>query len=241
MPCAICGGAALPAAKLCGACKAALKRARHETVSQLDPLPRRPSRGRRTDTRSGRESRADTAPPRTRRGGMRVPASVVALGVVFIATASFVSYLRGNSEGSDLAAVAAGTTAPYVPLPTSAAPRPSSIEPFARPPRETRPAPPPAKPAPAVRPKAPPTPPREAVTEPPRSVAAVVEPVATPPVAPKVEPPPDRWQLLAAAIAQCGSGLGGVFCEERARWQYCDGYWGKVAQCPGVIGAGVPH
>ena len=243
MPCAICGGATLPAGKLCGACKAALKRARQETVSQLDPLPRRPSRGRRADTPSGREGRADTAPPPTRRGRIRLPASVVALGVVFIATGYFVSHLRGNAQGPDLAAASAGTAAPYVPLPTSAAPPQSSVEPFALPPRESLPAPPPpAKPAPPLRPKAPPPPLREAVTEPPRTVAAAVEPVAPAPVAARVEPPPpDRWQLLAAAVAQCGNGLGGALCEERVRWQYCDGFWGKVAQCPGVIGAGVPH
>jgi hypothetical protein len=48
---------------------------------------------------------------------------------------------------------------------------------------------------------------------------------------------PDRWQLLSDAIARCASEgpLGELICVQRARWQHCDGYWGKVAQCPGAM------
>jgi hypothetical protein len=24
-------------------------------------------------------------------------------------------------------------------------------------------------------------------------------------------------------------------CDQRVRLRYCDGYWGKVAQCPGAV------
>src|SRR3989442_8046720 len=41
MKCTICGGRSLPGAKLCLPCRAALRRARDETVSELLPLPRR--------------------------------------------------------------------------------------------------------------------------------------------------------------------------------------------------------
>src|SRR5439155_23895252 len=41
MKCNICGGRTLPRAKLCLPCRAALRRARDDTVSGLLPLPRR--------------------------------------------------------------------------------------------------------------------------------------------------------------------------------------------------------
>ena len=41
MKCMICGGQTLPGAKLCLPCRAALRRARDDTISELMPLPRR--------------------------------------------------------------------------------------------------------------------------------------------------------------------------------------------------------
>lgn len=41
MKCMICGGQTLPGAKLCLPCRAALRRARDDTISELLPLPRR--------------------------------------------------------------------------------------------------------------------------------------------------------------------------------------------------------
>src|SRR5437773_6636706 len=41
MKCNICGGRTLPGAKLCLPCRAALRRARDDTISELLPLPRR--------------------------------------------------------------------------------------------------------------------------------------------------------------------------------------------------------
>jgi len=36
------------------------------------------------------------------------------------------------------------------------------------------------------------------------------------------------------ALARCGqeSFIGRVVCEQRVTFRYCNGYWGKVAQCP---------
>ncbi|MEO8305103.1 MAG: hypothetical protein ABI724_13365 [Betaproteobacteria bacterium] len=49
-------------------------------------------------------------------------------------------------------------------------------------------------------------------------------------------PAPSRWDTLNAAMARCtGEGLlAGIVCTERARLQYCDGYWGTVPQCKGA-------
>jgi hypothetical protein len=240
MRCAICGGSTLPAAKLCGACKAALKRARHETVSQLDPLPRRASRGRRGEKRPRPHETSEVRQARSER--LRAPAGVVALGIVVAAGGYFVSHFGDATRGPDLAAsTTPGAATPYVPLPT-AAPRPlaAPAEPPAAPAVETT-----AKPAPPGKPHsartANPTPAAPvAVPDPaPGPAAGPAEQVAALPQATaKIDPPaPDRWQLLAEAITRCGGGLEGLLCGERARWQYCEGYWGKVAQCPGAIGA----
>jgi hypothetical protein len=68
----------------------------------------------------------------------------------------------------------------------------------------------------------------------PAKVAAVPMPAPPPP------PAPDRWQNMRDAQAKCDrEGLiGGLICGQSVRMQYCDGYWGKVAQCQG---ANVPY
>jgi hypothetical protein len=45
----------------------------------------------------------------------------------------------------------------------------------------------------------------------------------------------DRWQNLDNEISRCTREdfITRVICGQRARFRYCDGYWGKVAQCPG--------
>jgi hypothetical protein len=50
-------------------------------------------------------------------------------------------------------------------------------------------------------------------------------------------PTPDRWQLLSGRLSGCaGANLfARVGCEHAARAQYCEGYWGQVAQCPAGI------
>jgi hypothetical protein len=47
---------------------------------------------------------------------------------------------------------------------------------------------------------------------------------------------PDRWQAMNTALDVCSreSFFAGVVCTERARLQYCDGFWGKVPECRGA-------
>ena len=44
----------------------------------------------------------------------------------------------------------------------------------------------------------------------------------------------DRWQMFAEALAACAKEqlFGRFVCEQRARGRFCEGYWGKVPQCP---------
>ncbi len=255
MSCTICGRSTLPGAKLCVQCKKALKRARQETVSELAPLPRR-ARASNTpapENGGGLEGRS----VRVRLGGrtfasrMGLPASLVALGIVVVATGYFVSHLHGAGGGSDPPAAHDSAQPPqaltggaYVPLP--AIPLPN---------REPTPV---ADAIPAVVhdtvPATTAIPAKAAVrsakaartrdplpsAEPSNADLEMAPQPIAPPPQPEVAQPvaPDRWQLLSEALARCaGEGvLGGVICEQRARWQYCDGYWGKVAQCPGAIG-----
>jgi len=71
--------------------------------------------------------------------------------------------------------------------------------------------------------------------------ATPAAPAATPaprkalPPTPTVTAQVDRWQMYADEMAQCAkeSFFARVGCQQRTRAHYCDGYWGKVAQCPG--------
>ena len=73
-------------------------------------------------------------------------------------------------------------------------------------------------------------PPEAVVTPPPPEIIAA----APPPPPPR--PVPDRWQNMRDALVRCDSEgvFGGLICGQRVRIQYCEGYWGKVAQCPGA-------
>jgi len=76
------------------------------------------------------------------------------------------------------------------------------------------------------------------------SKAAPPQKVAPSPVAPSPAPSkaaakasasgPDRWQVMAEAMAQCAQApfFSRIACEQRTRNRYCEGYWGQVAQCP---------
>jgi hypothetical protein len=57
-----------------------------------------------------------------------------------------------------------------------------------------------------------------------------------PPPAP-VRPAVDRWQTMSDALGNCDrdGAINGFICGQRVRIQYCDGYWGKVPQCPGAV------
>jgi hypothetical protein len=74
--------------------------------------------------------------------------------------------------------------------------------------------------------------------DPPEAVVPPPEPVKIAAVAPPPpRPVPDQWQNMRDAMSACDreGGLGGFICGQKVRVQYCDGYWGKVAQCPGSI------
>lgn len=253
--CNICHGPRLPGARLCAPCKAALKRARLETVSDLIP---RPSRALAEAEAARRQKKALAAaapavlPPRRSR---LIPAVVVLSAIIL--------------GGAYLAQQLARSPAiPYVPIrvaPPAPRPAPSAAQPAPAPERSTdvipdaKPdaklagnatvqvaTPPPTGIAAKNRPvqkravEAPPAP-----SSPLAATGAATEPsVSAPapapdPVLPAREaPPPDRWQVMADQIARCyGDGFfAGAVCEQRVRRQYCDGYWGQVAQCrSGVV------
>lgn len=81
--------------------------------------------------------------------------------------------------------------------------------------------------APVERKKAPPAPPA-AVEPAPARAAAPPAPVAAP------SPPPDRWARMKDDLSRCTREdfIARVVCDQRTRWRYCDGYWGKVVECP---------
>lgn len=76
---------------------------------------------------------------------------------------------------------------------------------------------------------------------------------ATPTPAPAARPPPaavapapalapappvqDRWAQMSEELQRCQkeSLFSRVVCDQRVRLRFCDGYWGKVSQCPGNV------
>ena len=76
------------------------------------------------------------------------------------------------------------------------------------------------------------TPPPPAAPAPvPRSAAAGS---GTPEVTPPVQ---DRWVQMGDELRRCQreAFLSRVVCDQRVRLRFCDGYWGKVTQCPGGV------
>lgn len=39
-----------------------------------------------------------------------------------------------------------------------------------------------------------------------------------------------NWGKMRAEMAACGKF--NLFCQEKVRWHYCNGMWGKVPECP---------
>ena len=70
----------------------------------------------------------------------------------------------------------------------------------------------------------------EMVPESPLPAPAV--PLAVP--SPPPPPPVDRWQTMRDSLARCDreGGFGGFICDQRVRLDACEGYWGRVPQCP---------
>ncbi|HET7260534.1 MAG TPA: hypothetical protein VFK60_01735 [Casimicrobiaceae bacterium] len=62
--------------------------------------------------------------------------------------------------------------------------------------------------------------------------AAPVERMAT--AAPSAPQADDHWTKMNDDLSRCTREdfINRVICDQRVRIRYCDGYWGKVAQCP---------
>jgi hypothetical protein len=239
--CRICGQPALPVVRLCAQCKAALKRVRHDTVSQHMPMTRRArggDRARREIPRvdvDGGEHRGSAGAFR----GMRAPIAVAALVAIVGSAGYFIVQQIHAAMPPEVSAAARGASdrvsaAPLLPPVAATAPEPLVPAPAnsvftsndAVPPAVAKPkvAPRVVKPVPA--PVTVPTP--EVRPEP--APAPVVVAAAPPPAV----RPPDPMQLLAQAFAQCPTDgmFARISCEQKARIRYCDGYWGRAPMCP---------
>src|SRR5438067_2963030 len=266
MKCTICGGRSLPGAKLCLPCRAALRRARDETVSELLPLPRRlgalAATGMSTlsrpidliaERRAKRRARKAAQVPSIdvvltpRYPPLRAAAITLFVLAVGVLAYGFTQQLRGDPHTSvvpdnatapaprtsvsptALAAEARNTVLSADVSRASATETPAeqtgvqAITPRTE--AKSRKTAPTSSPLPAK---------VEAPTTTPVEVVPMVVAAAPPPPASKVAP--DRWQSLSADLARCtGNLFARIGCEHVARAQYCDGYWGQVAQCPGGV------
>jgi hypothetical protein len=266
MKCNICGGRTLPGAKLCLPCRAALRRARDDTISELLPLPRRLEAmafaGARTVSRTldivrvrhvRRHAKAisSAAQPAAPSGSSPLQTAAIALFALAIGFLAygFTQQLRRGQEAS---------VVHQPPLSMTAAPQQSAVSPAAVAAeawRNTALGPLPIETATDQAP-APEVPRLEGVKprrHSPGRPGAKVESMAVAPAevvpsiaaaAPKTAPEdvaitvvPDRWQSLSAALGRCTTGnlFSRFACQHGARAQFCDGYWGQVAQCPGGV------
>ncbi len=247
--CSICGKAAPAGALLCPPCRAALKRAGHLTVQDLPhylaPVRRPGGKGRRpADSRRAAPVAPVPPPPAAPASGRRVLVAAAAVGAL-----AGIAYLgptahvpreappAGRLSGSTPSSAA--MSAPAVPGAALAAPVATAAAPPVPGPSATV-----TEPARPVLARVPPRPKQaalraEAVVAP--SAPPVAEIVAPPPVPPpqapaprEVPPPPDRWQQMSDALARCDreGGFSGFICDQRVRLDSCEGYWGKVPQCP---------
>ncbi len=129
------------------------------------------------------------------------------------------------------------TTAPPVasPAPPASPPEADKSPPDTTPKVEAKPAPPKSSAAPKDA-----RPPASTPTTQPLSAAQAPAPRAAGAgnAASEVTPPAqDRWAQMGDELRQCQreSFLSRVVCDQRVRLRFCDGYWGKVAQCPGGV------
>jgi hypothetical protein len=237
MKCMICGGQTLPSAKLCLPCRAALRRARDDTISELLPLPRRreafgysnsPDVGGRAST--ARHARAATKSASTGRGPRRITRAQLhaAAVVAFVAAAGVMTFGVTRELQRDRPTAAstvevkdAAELRPRVSPSTLltadrdesgpvAAPAPANL---AEPPVVASPeivANRPTRTARSVRPVATKV---AVIVEPPSSAAsfdppAIVAAPSPPPSEPRLPSAPlDRSALLTAALARCSGDV----------------------------------
>ena len=253
MKCSVCGNESKPDARFCPHCGATLK-------SAAEGAPASPVPGAgvmATATAPTAAGRVAAPPPRT----ARVVGLILMLAAIAVAGYFGYRVLAPGERTQKVAAVEAPkpplaqSAAPVkeAPGPVPAAPEPARADATATPPPAAAPAAeeakaaapagaPPialaAKPATKARAtKAPAaTPPAMAATNAPASPPAVPAPAASTRAAPApAAPPPDRWQMMKDDLARCAREylFSRVVCEQRVGLKYCEGYWGKVPQCPG--------
>ena len=233
MKCMICGGQTLPGAKLCLPCRAALRRARDDTISELLPLPRRreafafshsPDIGRAAPlapaVRPVSERSIAGSRSRRRLSSAQLHAAAV---VAFVTAAGVLTFIMARELQRERTPAGVAESVVQVAEPKGVTPRvsPSTMLGNAR--DEMRSASAPVDSAEPDLPIAPP--PVERKSDRPskaKAIAAkvpvVLEPLpasapvdpspnvipAPPPPAPIVRAtPPDRVQLLAGALANC--------------------------------------
>jgi hypothetical protein len=268
MKCLICSGKTPRGAKLCLACRSALRRARDDTVCELLPLPRRldvfayshaptvtgapPRVSRAVKEKKARVTDAKRTPAPARSLPFdKLQLAALAVAVLVLALLGGMLLRQSHDTHADLrelrppathdngprispasiAAEARHSVALAEPpmLADASTPVESAVPDPVRKdrPKTDRPRPRIANPAPV------------AVAD--SSFRLPVEEVVGPIPAIKPEiasaPIPDRWQLLSGRLTGCaGANLfARVACEHAARAQYCEGYWGQVAQCPAGI------
>jgi hypothetical protein len=226
-------------------------------ASILRPRRRKGSAAKRAGTQAVAASAGSPAPEAAGAARPRASSSArqLLLGAGAIAVLGLVAYFGQRHMGAGAAdppapavrdvpvvlaplSEPAAAAEPAVPL---AAPQVAPAAPVPPPNPPVAEVSPPATKAGRVRPRAAPRPDPKAVaaTEVP---PVVVEPVAPPPEpvppppppAPRPAPPPDRWQTMSNALAQCAreGGFGGFLCDQKVRLDSCEGYWGRVPQCP---------
>ena len=129
----------------------------------------------------------------------------------------------GGRETSSAAGVASSDSA-AAPTPVEIKPLPA--KPARKPAKRPAKAQPQPQPQPQSQPKAPPAAPE---SSPPAARAPAVA------AAPVVAPLADRWARMKDELSRCTREdfITRVICDQRVRFKYCDGYWGKLAQCPG--------
>lgn len=235
--CEFCGTPVLTGAKLCKACRSALKRARNEPTSVLSPLVKRASDTieRRKARKSAKARDADKSaiviPPPVGRRRSATPALVGTLlaavcitGYAILQVSEHAPPPEHVTESPDVPANGAARGAsPQVPAPLAPIVLPPEAEP---------------EPVPHVAPRTH-GPVRKLVVAPDSVPAPIAAPApivqqAPPPVLPRIQSPPDRRGQLRNAFAQCTSDdvLAKAYCEQKARIEFCDGLWGSVPQCP---------
>jgi hypothetical protein len=245
--CVICRGPRLPGARLCGPCKAALKRARLETVSELIPRPSRAVAEAREARRKAREVAAVRTTAKPRRRWRIAPGYFLAAAVV-VGGGYLVWHVARPTHAAPAAALppaASQDVVPNAPAGPAAGPvttKTKDVAEASTPPRAPRApvvshaarnAPKRAVEAPSV-PTAPPA--DRFAGAAPREVPAPV-PMREAVLPVREAPAPDRWQVMSDQIVRCGRDgfLAGVICEQRVRIKYCEGYWGSAPQCPSGI------